>query len=100
MIAVSDQGTAGSLAGAAVAEGKAADRVSQSFPDLDTVDLLAVCDLDVDALVGWQVLHELRLLAAGGIVPVIDLCLRMFGVFPPSEANLAQLPTLFDPRGL
>lgn len=97
---MSGQETAGPLAGAAVAEGKAADRAAQPFPDLDTVDLLAVCDLDVDALVGWQVLHELHLLAAGGIVPVIELCLRMFGVFPPSEADLAQLPTLSDPRGL
>ncbi|QDM55860.1 hypothetical protein SEA_MAGICMAN_43 [Gordonia phage MagicMan] len=28
--------------------------ISQSLPDLDTVDLVAVCDIDADAIVAWR----------------------------------------------
>lgn len=98
-MSVSDQGTAGPLAGAAVAEGKAADRVGQSFPDLDTADLLTVCDLDVDGLVGWQVWQALRTEAiANAAVAAVAQCLRYLGVLP-SEADMAELSSLFDPRG-
>ncbi|QKY80040.1 hypothetical protein SEA_DOGGS_39 [Gordonia phage Doggs] len=97
---MSDQGTAGPLAGAAVAEGKAADRQVQSFPDLDTADLLTVSDLDVDGLVGWQVWQALRSEAvANAAVAAVGQCLRYIGVLP-SEADLAKLTTLFDPRGI
>lgn len=96
---MSDQGTAGPLAGAAVAEGKAADRSVQPFPDLDTADLLTVCDLDVDALVGWQVWQALRTEAiADAAVAAVAQCLRYIGALP-IEADVAKLYTLFDPRG-
>ncbi|WPH57926.1 hypothetical protein SEA_RAYTHEFIREFLY_49 [Gordonia phage RayTheFireFly] len=100
MIAVSDQEAAGSLAGAAVAEGKAADCAVQSFPDLDTADLLAVCDLDVDAVVGWQVWQALRTEAiANAAISAVTQLLRWIGA-PPSEADQAKLSALFDPRGI
>ncbi|AON97403.1 hypothetical protein SEA_NYCEIRAE_40 [Gordonia phage Nyceirae] len=49
-------------------------RAPQSFPDLDT-DLAAVCDCDVDAIVGWHVWRALQFdaLIEAGIAAVQDL---------------------------
>ncbi|AZV00766.1 hypothetical protein SEA_KIKO_42 [Gordonia phage Kiko] len=93
---VSDQEAAGpSGAGAAVFEGKAADRLAQPFPDFDTVDLLAVCDLDVDALVGWCVWRTLQ--ADALIESSIRVALQLIGEWTclpelTEEAVFGDLP--------
>lgn len=102
MIAVSGQEAAGGTnphgaggRGVAVVDSP----ISQSLPDLDTADLLEVCDLDVDALVGWQVWQALRTEAiADAAVAAVAQCLRYIGALP-IEADVAKLYTLFDPRG-
>lgn len=50
----------------------AAVRAPQSFPDFDTDDLAAVCDCDVDAIVGWHVWRALQVdaLIEAGIAAV------------------------------
>lgn len=74
--------------------------ISQSLPDLDTADLLTVCDLDVDAVVGWQVWQALRTEAiANAAISAVTQLLRWFGA-PPSEADLAESSALSDPRGI
>ncbi|QPX61744.1 hypothetical protein SEA_BUNKER_41 [Gordonia phage Bunker] len=65
--------------------------ISQSLPDLDTADLLEVCDLDVDAVVGWQVWQALRTEAiATAAISAVTQLLRWVGA-PPPEADLTEL---------
>ncbi|UVF60388.1 hypothetical protein SEA_MEYRAN_36 [Gordonia phage Meyran] len=80
MAAVSGQETAGAIeilppVSGASAPRDAAVRAPQSFPDFDTDDLAAVCDCDVDAIVGWYVWRALQVdsLIEAGIAAVQDL---------------------------
>ncbi|QBI97725.1 hypothetical protein SEA_DOGFISH_36 [Gordonia phage Dogfish] len=77
---VSGQETAGAIeilppVSGAAAPRDAAGRAPQSFPDLDTDSLAAVCDCDVDAIVGWHVWRAIQFdaLIEAGIAAVQDL---------------------------
>ncbi|QWY82314.1 hypothetical protein SEA_PHISHY_40 [Gordonia phage Phishy] len=96
---VSGQETAGAIeilppVSGASAPRDAAVRAPQSFPDFDTDDLAAVCDCDVDAIVGWHVWRALQLdaLIEAGVAAALELVAMVTAGAPISPlGSVAEL---------